>query len=565
MKKMIIAFIVTFFMFANVCTSFAAEFSCNIDAINKTVYVKAKDTQKISGKRFKFILLKPDVNADSMDLSKLGEYVHHIYQGITGKDGVISYDFDLVDGSPSGYYSGYLAIENEETETALNIFYAGDDLGDEVAGKIDNPEGSTLSEKIDFIGSILNDEHNREILNLDETWYKNLTNKSAVFKMLANENFGGTRKAFNELMNKIVFLCAVNEGLSLSEVLDYYSEKLGYSEKNVYKIFKSYPNNISLKDSNPATIDEVFEKLAYELIELKLSKTLRWEKTIDVLKEFTEETEISFSLYNTLNDKHSAISLFLSTGRNKLSDEKVAFDKAVAEIIKKEKEKDPSPSGGGGGGGGGRTTGDVVYPIKIDDLKDNYTPDAKQEESLLSDISGHWAEKEINFLANKKIINGFEDNRFLPEEPISREQFVKILVTAFSLPSFEYNNSFYDIPSDRWSAVYVSSAEKTGVVNGNGNGLFEPERKINRQELCTMLGRCLEYKGVKISDNKVLPFIDDNETSDYARKYIAFLLDNKVVNGVGNNMFEPNGDATRAMAAKIVYGALSYTGVGGAK
>ena len=65
----------------------------------------------------------------------------------------------------------------------------------------------------------------------------------------------------------------------------------------------------------------------------------------------------------------------------------------------------------------------------------------------LSDIQGHWAEKFIAALSDRRIINGFPDGTFQPDRALTRAQFAALLRPSFDRPRTRNAITFRDVPS----------------------------------------------------------------------------------------------------------------------
>lgn len=164
-----------------------------------------------------------------------------------------------------------------------------------------------------------------------------------------------------------------------------------------------------------------------------------------------------------------------------------------------------------------------------------------------------WAEKEINYLAEKKIINGKGNNMFCPQDNVTRAEFLKMLALAngFSvetLTSFETN--FVDVYADDWYVPYVVYCEQKGIIKGNEKGEFRPNDKITRQDIAVMIQRMVfaDYEG-----GQNLAFNDNSAISDYAAAAVGCLYNEGIVKGDDNNNFNPKNNSTRAEAAVMVY------------
>jgi hypothetical protein len=70
--------------------------------------------------------------------------------------------------------------------------------------------------------------------------------------------------------------------------------------------------------------------------------------------------------------------------------------------------------------------------------------------------------------------------------------------------------------------------------------------------MATMTARALEALSLEYAENGEL-FADDADIADYAKAPVKMMKSLGIINGVGENKFEPNGVSTRAMAAKVIY------------
>lgn len=163
-----------------------------------------------------------------------------------------------------------------------------------------------------------------------------------------------------------------------------------------------------------------------------------------------------------------------------------------------------------------------------------------------------WAKEYIEKLAAAGYVNGKDGKNFRPNDYITREEFVKILVFALGLKADASETTFNDVPANAWYAGYVNVAYKNGIVNGNGAGGFGTGGNITRQDLATMVYRASKMK----SNVPASKFADDGEIAEYAKEAVYTLNSAGVLNGKGDNKFAPKALATRAEASKIIYLAI---------
>ena len=233
------------------------------------------------------------------------------------------------------------------------------------------------------------------------------------------------------------------------------------------------------------------------------------------------------------------------------SDIKNKIKKIIKDLEKH--TSDVSSSGGGGGGGGGRnsgggsvTGGAVVSNNLLEKTEDSYN-------GRFADMSdSHWAKVAVESLASMNIINGYSDGTFGPDKTVTREEFVKMIVSAFSVTAKESELSFDDVPADFWASQYIYIAEANGIISGIGNGRFGVGQPITRQDMAVIMSRVADFKGIPVAGTGA-EFTDSQAIADYAVVAVSRLAGAGIVNGTGNGSFNPAGSLTRAEAAKVIY------------
>ena len=168
-----------------------------------------------------------------------------------------------------------------------------------------------------------------------------------------------------------------------------------------------------------------------------------------------------------------------------------------------------------------------------------------------------WAEEEISRLAQKGIISGVSETEFKPEDRITRAQFAVMVTKTFSAYVGQPETGFNDVAKDNYFYPYIACAKEVGICNGVSDSEFMPDAEISRQDLAVMLYRGSEMLGISLKKSgKQTTFKDDAEIADYAKTAVYALSGAEIINGMGDNKFEPKAPATRAQAARIM--ALLY-------
>lgn len=184
--------------------------------------------------------------------------------------------------------------------------------------------------------------------------------------------------------------------------------------------------------------------------------------------------------------------------------------------------------------------------------------------ATFDDISGHWAQKVIEFMASNGYVSGSDNNRFLPDAKITRAEFVAIITRVAGLSAQAGKKvAFTDIPADAWYREAVDIGVSNGLVFGMDNNTFAPDDQVTREQMAAILVRLLEQKGntADVSEagaGQLLDRVADQASiSSWARVPIAVMVREKIMEGRDNGWFAPQDHATRAEAAMMIYRVLN--------
>jgi len=172
-----------------------------------------------------------------------------------------------------------------------------------------------------------------------------------------------------------------------------------------------------------------------------------------------------------------------------------------------------------------------------------------------------WASRFINVLSSRRIIKGFPDYSFRPNQPVTRGEFATILEEAFNNKLATNAIAFSDIPSNYWANPAINQAINTGFLKGYPDKTFKPDQKIPRVQVLVALVSGLNLKEPTSGDKTLSVFKDAKEIPNYAiGKTVAATANNLVVNYPDQGTFAPNREATRAEVAVMVHQALVRMG-----
>jgi len=249
----------------------------------------------------------------------------------------------------------------------------------------------------------------------------------------------------------------------------------------------------------------------------------------------------------------------------KTEDIKSAFETAVAQNLKPTNQGGSSVGGGssigggsfGGGSSGGGITGGggqttVARPPVSSDDK---TP--MEAEGVFSDIASYtWAKDAISYLNKKGVLQGVGDGKFEPARSIKREEIAKIMVEAFDITAKEGEKEFKDVSEGAWHYKYVNIAYQNGIINGVSKDSFGTGSNVTRQDAAVMIYRYLKSTGYKFETDGE-EFSDIDVCADYAREAVQALKNSGLIAGNGDNTFNPKDSLTRAQAAVMIYNIIS--------
>lgn len=233
----------------------------------------------------------------------------------------------------------------------------------------------------------------------------------------------------------------------------------------------------------------------------------------------------------------------------------------------------PGQVSGTGGGGSGTTPANPTAAPQVTENPDaTPNPDATQTpttEPIVSETNKYfddlgsvtWAVESINKLAENGIITGTGDRQFSPDENVTRAEYVTMLMRAYGSDVTAENVQFNDVVTGEWYYEPIAKAVALGVVNGYDNGSFGINDNISREDMMVMAYRTMNALGVAVPKNKdYQSFNDQSSINDYAAEAVEAMYCADIINGVGDNMLDPKGEANRAQSAKIIYGLTNMEG-----
>jgi len=267
------------------------------------------------------------------------------------------------------------------------------------------------------------------------------------------------------------------------------------------------------------------EQLVSKVIELKKDQSGKFNQEVIISLQFT---------FNSLQKQEVKVSLYWL---NEETGEWVELNNTVVDWEK--------------GIVSGATDHFTKFAVLATSIQVQELPPEKDETTAhFTDIRGHWAEVNIQQLAEKNVVNGYPDGSFKPDRTITRAEFVAILVSAFELPS-EEDKVFTDT-TDHWASQAISTAYANGFIHGYDQHTFAPDELITREQMVTMVANALQIKNVQ---EKHI-FADQGMISLWAQQAVSAAVEHGMIAGYPDNTMKPKAYATRAEAVTVIWQAI---------
>ena len=166
-----------------------------------------------------------------------------------------------------------------------------------------------------------------------------------------------------------------------------------------------------------------------------------------------------------------------------------------------------------------------------------------------------WYHDGIHWALEKGVMNGVGNNRFVPDASTTRAMIVTMLWRMEDEPTSEHVMTFKDVPAGLWYTKALRWAAEHEIVKGYSEEKFGPEDRLTREQLVTILERYAKYKGMDVSEGEksyLVGYSDADKVSDWAVKAFRWAVNAGIINGVGSSCLSPQTDATRAQAATML-------------
>lgn len=183
-------------------------------------------------------------------------------------------------------------------------------------------------------------------------------------------------------------------------------------------------------------------------------------------------------------------------------------------------------------------------PVKLSDVPDKY-----------------WARPFIVALVDRKIFTDVTDNKFRPDEPMTRAELARLIQRIADKEPRRKPVDFKDVKDNSPSAPAIDHSVKTGYLKGYPDNAFRPDKEIPRVEVIAALASGLNLKPSAKASRTLQVYTDRKKVPKWAVNKVAAATESGiVVNHPKPTLLQPNKIATRAEVAAMIYEAMAKQG-----
>ena len=164
---------------------------------------------------------------------------------------------------------------------------------------------------------------------------------------------------------------------------------------------------------------------------------------------------------------------------------------------------------------------------------------------------GDWFYDVVLYAYDNGLMTGTSADTFAPNTATTRGMIVSMLARLEGVTSAE-DAGFADVAANDWYATAVNWAASVGVVNGYEDNTFRPNAPITREQMAAILYNYADYKGYDVSARADLSdYADAASISSWAEDVLAWANAEGLINGMTATTIDPQGATTRAQTAAM--------------
>lgn len=501
------------------------------------------------------------VPAAELDAAKNGGLTNPVFLGeqdLTNDSA--EYEFLMPENADSGVYA-VVAGESDSaaTDGRCRLFmYSTVADGDYAAASAKLAE---LNAAADFETALMSGAADAWYIDTDAAAWKK--NKATVLSLMQSMKKGGFASTFSV---EDAFLAAYDiadiqncpVGKIVADVTYYDELECDITNED----FVKYPEQTAQKfkllvsQNMPKTADGVKSAFRAACALACMSNTERI-SSIAALQSYNDIFQLDFTGDFTKVDSFELAKVFENNEYTSVEQVIKQFNDGIAKLIgnKGNNGNKGNTSGGSSGGGGRGTAMSNIYAGS----GANLVGDINSIERIFPDVPmNYWAAENVRFVYENGIMTGDAEGSFRPDDSITREEWAKVVLSAFTIDTGDGECNFEDVDKSEWYYSFVAKAYMLGIVNGYDENRFGTGQTLTREDAVVMMYRMTQLaRDIRAIQPADLTFTDAADISDYALEAVRMFTSAGVINGYESGEFIPQGNITRAEAAKIICSLLN--------
>lgn len=197
------------------------------------------------------------------------------------------------------------------------------------------------------------------------------------------------------------------------------------------------------------------------------------------------------------------------------------------------------------------STGTLFFTVKRFSV---YGIGIQPEELQFADVEGHWAKRDVEYVAARGLLLGTGKQLFSPDVTLTRGMFVTVLGRLAGIDTTQYQaGRFSDVDATVYYAPYIMWAADSGVASGTSATTFAPDKPITRQEMAVIMANYAKMAGYSLPENgNEALFVDSADIAPWAVDAVEAMRMVGIFGGKSGNRFDSMGLATRGEAAAVL-------------
>ena len=189
---------------------------------------------------------------------------------------------------------------------------------------------------------------------------------------------------------------------------------------------------------------------------------------------------------------------------------------------------------------------------------------ATNEAGRFADVrDSDWYADAVRYVSDNGLMVGVDENHFAPGGLTTRGMVVTVLHRMEGEPSAE-GTGFTDVEDGAWYTEAILWAQANGIVEGFGDGTFQPNASMTREQMMAVFYRYSQHKGYDVSDTMSLGiFTDSIKIQSYAEDAMAWAVAVGLIKGFPDGTIRPQADSNRAQLATVLMRFCQMFGYGG--